>query len=72
MGYRNMQVALYVVGAVFTLGACRAITEPWAQLESNHAIGRAAGYMMAALLAVICVIVAQQFGQRARKAKDLD
>jgi hypothetical protein len=72
MVYRIMQVALYVVGALFAFGACRAISEPWGQLESNHAIGRAAGYMIAALLAIICVVVAQQFGQRARQAKDPD
>jgi hypothetical protein len=72
MGYRIMQVVLYVVGALFALGACQAINEPWRQLESTHATGRAAGYMIAALLAVICVVVAQQFGQRARQAKDPD
>ena len=72
MGYRIMQVVLYVVGALFALGACKAVTEPWAQLESNHVAGRAAGYMIAALLAIICVVAAQQFGQRARQAKDPD
>jgi hypothetical protein len=41
-------------------------------LDSDHAAGRAAGYMMAGLLAIICVVVAQQFGQRARQAKDPD
>jgi hypothetical protein len=72
MVYRIMQVALYGVGALFAFGACHAISEPWRQLDSNHAIGRAAGYMIAALLAIICVVVAQQFGQRARQAKDPD
>jgi hypothetical protein len=72
MGYRIMQVVLYVVGALFALGACQAITEPWAQLESAHVAGRAAGYMIAGLMAIICVVVAQQFGQRARQAKDPD
>jgi hypothetical protein len=72
MGYRVMQVVLYVVGALFALGACQAITEPWGQLDSDHATGRAAGYLIVALLAIICVVVAQQFGQRARQAKDPD
>ncbi|HSY70568.1 MAG TPA: hypothetical protein VK813_18095 [Edaphobacter sp.] len=72
MGYRIMQVVLYVMGALFALGACQAVTEPWSRLDSDHAAGRAAGYMIAALLAIICVVVAQQFGQRARQAKDPD
>jgi len=72
MVYRIMQVGLYVLGALFALGACQAIFEPWRQLESDHAAGRAAGYLIVALLAIICVVVAHQFGQRARQAKDPD
>jgi hypothetical protein len=72
MGYRIMQAVLYVVGGLFALGACQAVSEPWGQLESTHATGRAAGYMIAALMAIICVVVAQQFGRRARQAKDPD
>jgi hypothetical protein len=72
MAYRIMQIALYVLGAVFALAACKAFTEPWRQMESILASERAAGYLIAIVLAIICVVAAQQFGQRARRAKDSD
>jgi hypothetical protein len=72
MSYRIMQVALYVVSALFALAACRAITEPWQQMDSILATERAAGYLIALVLAVIGVVAAHQFGQRARQSKDLD
>jgi hypothetical protein len=70
MGYRIMQVALYVLGAVFALAACKGFTEPWRQMDSILASERAAGYLIAIVLATICVVAAQQFGQMARRAKD--
>jgi hypothetical protein len=72
MGYRIMQVALYVVSAVLALAACKAINEPWKQMDSIVATERAAGYLIAAVLAVMGVVAAQQLGQKARQAKDAE
>ena len=72
MGYRIMQVALYVVSVVLAFAACKAISEPWKQMDSILATQRAAGYLIAAVLAVMGVVAAQQLGRKARQAKDTE
>jgi hypothetical protein len=72
MGYRIMQVVVFLLGIVFALAALRAVKEPWAKMDSVMATQVAAGYLIAAVLAVICVVVALQFGAKAREMKDRD
>jgi len=72
MGYRIMQVVVSLLGIVFALAALRAVKEPWAKMDSVMATQVAAGYLIAAVLAVICVVVALQFGAKAREMKDRD
>jgi hypothetical protein len=70
MPYRIMQVAVSALGIVFALAAFRAINEPWRQMDSIMATQVAAGYLIAAILAIICIVVAQRFGVKARKTRD--
>jgi hypothetical protein len=72
MGYRIMQVVVSLLGIVFALAALRAVREPWGKMDSVMATQVAAGYLIAAVLAVICVVVALQFGAKAREMKDRD
>jgi uncharacterized membrane protein len=72
MGYRIMQVVVSLLGVVFAVAALRAVKEPWAKMESVMATQVAAGYLIAAVLAVVCVVVALQFGAKAREMKDRD
>jgi hypothetical protein len=70
MRYRIMQIAVSVLGIVFALMACRAVNEPWRQMNSVMATQIAAGYLIAAILAIICIVVAQRFGVKARQMRD--
>jgi hypothetical protein len=70
MPYRFMQVAVSMLGIVFALAAIRAIKEPWRQMDSILATQVAAGYLIAAIMAIICVVVAQRFGAKARETKE--
>jgi len=70
MGYRMMQIALFLIGVVFGLAAFRAVNEPWKTMDSVMATQVAAGYLIAAVLAVVCVVAGQQFGLKARELKD--
>jgi hypothetical protein len=70
MPYRIMQVAISILGAVLALAAFAAINEPWRQMDSVMATQRAAGYLIAAILAIVCIVVAHQFGVKARQTKD--
>jgi uncharacterized membrane protein len=70
MGYRIMQVAVSLLGIVFALAACRAVKEPWGTMDSVMATQVAAGYLIAAVLAVVCFVAAQQFGVKAREMRD--
>jgi hypothetical protein len=70
MGYRIMQVVVSLLGIVFALAALRAVKEPWAKMDSVMATQVAAGYLIAAVLAVVCVVAAVQFGAKAREMKD--
>jgi uncharacterized membrane protein (DUF485 family) len=70
MGYRIMQVAVFLLGIVFALAACRGFKEPWGTMTSVMATQVAAGYLIAAVLAIVCVVVAQQFGVKARQTRD--
>ena len=72
MGYRIMQVVVSLLGIVFALAAFRAVKEPWGKMDSVMATQVAAGYLIAGVLAVICVVVALQFGAKAREMKDRD
>jgi hypothetical protein len=72
MPYRIMQIALFVLGAVFALAACKGINVPWRQMETNRATEVAAGYLIAAVLSIICIVAAQQFGKKARQIDDSD
>ena len=72
MAYRIMQVAVSILGIIFALAAFRAINEPWRQMDSVMATQVASGYLIAAILAIICVVAAKQFGRKARQAKDSD
>ena len=72
MGYRIMQVVVSLLGIVFALAALRAVKEPWAKMDSVMATQVAAGYLIAAVLAIVCVVVALQFGAKAREMKDRD
>jgi hypothetical protein len=65
-----MQVAISVLGIVFALAAFRAVNEPWRQMNSVTATQIAAGYLIAAILAIICIAVAQRFGVKARQIRD--
>ena len=70
MGYRIMQVVLFLLGVVFGLAASRAVKEPWRTMDSVMATQVAAGYLIAAVLAIVCVVAAQQFGLKARELKN--
>ena len=70
MPYRIMQVVVYALGIVFALAAFRAINEPWRQMDSIMPTQVAAGYLIAAILAIICIVVAQRIGVKARKTRD--
>jgi hypothetical protein len=70
MPYRIMQVAVSALGIVFALAAFRAINEPWRQMDSIMATQVAAGYLIAAIMAIICIVIAQRFGVKARKTRD--
>lgn len=72
MGYRIMQVVVFLLGIVFAVAAFGAVKEPWGKMNSVMATQVAAGYLIAAVLAVVCVAVAVQFGARAREIKDRD
>jgi uncharacterized membrane protein (DUF485 family) len=72
MGYRIMQVVVSLLGILFALAALRAFKEPWAKMDSVMATQVAAGYLIAAVLAVVCIVAAQQFGAKAREIKDRD
>ena len=72
MGYRIMQVVISLLGIVFALAAFRAVKEPWGKMDSVMATQVAAGYVIAAVLAIICVVAALQFGAKAREMKDRD
>jgi hypothetical protein len=72
MGYRIMQVVISLLGIVFALAASRAVKEPWGKMDSVMATQVAAGYVIAGVLAVICVVAALQFGAKAREMKDRD
>jgi hypothetical protein len=65
-----MQVAISVLGIVFALAAFRAVNEPWRQMNSVTATQIAAGYLIAAILAIICIAVAQRLGVKARQIRD--
>ena len=70
MRYRIMQVAVSMLGIVFALAAFRAINEPWRQMDSIMATQVAAGYLIAAIMSIICIVVAQRFGVKARQTRD--
>jgi uncharacterized membrane protein YozB (DUF420 family) len=70
MLYRIMQYALFIVGAVLALAALKGITEPWRQMSSTLATQVAAGYLIAAVLSIISIVAAWQFGIKAREPKD--
>jgi hypothetical protein len=70
MPYRIMQVAVSALGIVFALASFRAINEPWRQMDSIMATQVAAGYLIAAIMAIICIVIAQWFGVKARKTRD--
>lgn len=72
MGYRIMQVLVFLLGIVFAVAACRAVREPWGTMDSVMATQVAAGYVIAGVLAIICVVVAVQFGAKARESKNRD
>jgi hypothetical protein len=67
MPYRIMQFALFILGAVFALAALKGITEPWRQMGSALATQVAAGYLIAAVLSIVSVVAAWQFGIKARE-----
>jgi uncharacterized membrane protein YcfT len=69
MPYRIMQIALFIVGALFALAAFRGITEPWREMNSIMATQVAAGYLIAAILSIISIVAAWQFGIKARELK---
>lgn len=70
MPYRIMQVAVSILGIVFALAAIRAINEPWRQMDSIMATQVAAGYLIAAIMAIICIVVAHRLGVKARQIKE--
>ena len=70
MGYRILQIASSLLGIVFAVAALFAIREPWATMDSIMATQVAAGYLIAAVLAVICAVAARQFGVKAREVRD--
>jgi divalent metal cation (Fe/Co/Zn/Cd) transporter len=70
MFYRIMQFASFIVGALFALAALKGITEPWRQMNSVMATQVAAGYLIAAILSIISIVAAWQFGIKARELKD--
>ncbi len=70
MPYRIMQVVVSVLGIVFALEAFRAINEPWRQMDSVLATQVAAGYLIAAILTIVCIVAAQRFGAKARQIRD--
>lgn len=72
MGYRIMQVVVSLLGVVFALAAFRAVKEPWGKMDSVMATQVAAGYLIAAVLAIVCIVAALQFGAKAREIKDRD
>jgi hypothetical protein len=70
MGYRIMQIAVSLLGIVFALAACRAVREPWGTMNSVMATQVAAGYVIAAVLAVVCFVAAVQAGVKAREVRN--
>jgi uncharacterized membrane protein YcfT len=70
MGYRILQFIVFLLGIVFAVAAFRAVREPWAGMDSVMATQVAAGYLIAAVLAIICLVAARQFGLKARQTRD--
>jgi hypothetical protein len=70
MGYRILQVGSYLLGIVFAVAALFGVKEPWGTMDSVMAAQVAAGYLIAGVLAVVCVVAARQFGVKAREIRD--